>query len=571
MKRKSFFRGIGIGIVFILCMNMTVPVYASMEPQEETQMSSEEQENENESSATDEDESEIKDGMQQESPDSSSQEVEVEIEDSEIGENQDELAESDTDMTEDTASIEESEQQGQDNSLETQSIPSENQDAITEDMPDSGEASTNDNGISTYFTNRTQSEAIQWVKSQVGKSLDMDGAYGAQCVDLILAYYDYLGVPRASGNGADYTWNSLPRGWQRLQGAAPQPGDILVYTGGYGHVAIYESDYSTYHQNFDGHSYVERITYRYNGLSNPYWGVIRPDWNSNTQASITFSNDDCQWDTTNAYIYTKANASFRGTFTEAGMTIWDTSGKEVASKKEYINTNGSYLEIWYNITNDTGVKLISGQRYNYQFYTVFNGTRFNGPQKTFITNSITPSNVTGLKATAVGKNKVRLSWNIVSGANGYLIYAHKNGKYAYCGMSSSNAFIDKKALDTEYNFYWVFAYVKNSDGKIFPGGCQQYVYAKGIIPAVLNLKATSVKGGVKLSWSKRAEAVGYLVYGRRAGGKYEYIGMTTMGTSFTDKKASKTKYNYYWVYPYHKNGNKMVPGGVPKYTYGRAR
>ena len=68
---------------------------------------------------------------------------------------------------------------------------------------------------------KSQAEALQWVKSQVGKSIDADGACGAQCVDLILAYYDFLGVPRASGNGADYTYNALPDGLQRLKGATP--------------------------------------------------------------------------------------------------------------------------------------------------------------------------------------------------------------------------------------------------------------------------------------------------------------------------------------------------------------
>lgn len=133
-------------------------------------------------------------------------------------------------------------------------------------------------------TSRTQAEALAWVKSVVGKSIDADGVYGAQCVDLILAYYDYLGVPRSSGNGGDYAYNTLPSGWSRIQGAAPQPGDILVYTGGYGHVAIFESTYSTYHQNFNGHSYVERITFAYNKLTNPYWGVIRPNFNTHTHS-----------------------------------------------------------------------------------------------------------------------------------------------------------------------------------------------------------------------------------------------------------------------------------------------
>ena len=130
----------------------------------------------------------------------------------------------------------------------------------------------------------TQTEALQWVKAQIGKSIDADGVNGAQCVDLIKAYYSYLGVSPASGNGCDYAWNSLPSGWTRIQGGTPQPGDILVYgeavSGDCGHVAIYESTYSTYHQRFSG-NYVQQVTgIAYNGFSNPYWGIIRPTWSS---------------------------------------------------------------------------------------------------------------------------------------------------------------------------------------------------------------------------------------------------------------------------------------------------
>ena len=104
---------------------------------------------------------------------------------------------------------------------------------------------------------------------------------------LIKAYYSYLGQTSPGGNGADYSWNQLPAGWQRLQNAQPQKGDILVYSGNnanpYGHVAIYESDYSTWHQNFDSQRKVVNVTnIRYNGFDNPYWGVIRPDFSSAT-------------------------------------------------------------------------------------------------------------------------------------------------------------------------------------------------------------------------------------------------------------------------------------------------
>ena len=184
-----------------------------------------------------------------------------------------------------------------------------------------------------------------------------------------------------------------------------------------------------------------------------------------------------------------------------------------------------------------------------------------------------PEAVTNLKSVSAGKQKVKLTWDASEGAEGYLIYAQKNGKYGYVGMTTKGTtFTDTKALDTDYNYYWVFPYVTDTHtGKMLPGKCTKYVWAKGVIPAVQNLKASSVKGGVKLTWTEQKDAEGYLVYGQRAGGKYGYVGMTTKGTTFTDAKASKTAYNYYWVFPYHKDGQgNMIVGGTPKYTYGRA-
>ena len=174
-------------------------------------------------------------------------------------------------------------------------------------------------------------------------------------------------------------------------------------------------------------------------------------------------------------------------------------------------------------------------------------------------------------AVPAGKNKVKLTWNAVKGAEGYLIYAQKNGQYGYVGMTTKGTtFTDSKALDTDYNYYWVFAYFKNGD-KMIPGGCVKYVYAKGVCAAVTNLKASSQKGSVKLSWTASEGAEGYLVYGIRPGGSYGYIGMTTQGTTYTDSKASKTDYTFYWVFPYHKTNGQMIVGGTAKYTYGKAK
>ena len=128
---------------------------------------------------------------------------------------------------------------------------------------------------------KTADDAINWVKGLQGKTVG-----SGECVALIYAYYSYLGQTSPGGDGKDYWTNALPAGWTRIQNAQPQKGDILVYgwsaKNPAGHVAIYESDYSTWHQNFGSARYVTHVTYRYNSFDNPYLGVIRPDFSSAT-------------------------------------------------------------------------------------------------------------------------------------------------------------------------------------------------------------------------------------------------------------------------------------------------
>lgn len=106
---------------------------------------------------------------------------------------------------------------------------------------------------------KTADDAINWVRSLNGQTVG-----SGECVALIVAYYSYLGQTSPGGNGADYSWNQLPAGWTRIQNAQPQKGDILVYSGNgankYGHVAIYESDYSTWHQNYAYQRKVVHVT-----------------------------------------------------------------------------------------------------------------------------------------------------------------------------------------------------------------------------------------------------------------------------------------------------------------------
>ena len=250
-------------------------------------------------------------------------------------------------------------------------------------VPISASASTN---------GHTAQEALAWVRSQLGKSLDYDGVYGAQCVDLIKYYYDYLGCASyARGNGADYATNTLPSGWARYKGAQPQPGDILVYSGTSdnpnGHVAIYEADNITYHQNFNGCAYVVRFNYHYkNDVYSPYWGVIRPDFGTGAIAGSWEGPTISEITETNARLYGKLVYNGKPHTTQMGVHIYDSSNKLVASKDESTNYVEPYVWIYYdNLASELGLTLVSGKTYKVVFYAIANGKEYWSPTVSFTT------------------------------------------------------------------------------------------------------------------------------------------------------------------------------------------
>ncbi|GAA1702911.1 CHAP domain-containing protein [Dietzia cercidiphylli] len=88
----------------------------------------------------------------------------------------------------------------------------------------------------------------QFVAKHNGGKWDFDGAYGAQCVDLIQFYNrDVVGAPRLSGNAKDLFGNASGTHYHKLgSGTAPVKGDVAVWGasvgGGYGHAGIVLAD-----------------------------------------------------------------------------------------------------------------------------------------------------------------------------------------------------------------------------------------------------------------------------------------------------------------------------------------
>ena len=206
-----------------------------------------------------------------------------------------------------------------------------------------------------------------------------------------------------------------------------------------------------------------------------------------------------------------------------------------------------------------------------------------------INEDVTLPSVTDLQASPAGKNRVVLEWTSNRYADGYLIYARKNGVYGYCGMTtiiidvtppsnpspSMNVYVsrftDIAALSSG-NDYYVFPYITDYAGTMYPGTVSVMVSAAGVCTAVQNLALTEQIGAVFLEWTASPDADGYLLYGYHNGGSYGYIGMLSgnSNTSYTDNLASTSLLNRYWVFPFFYESGNVVPGVVSEEVNGYA-
>ncbi len=290
-------------------------------------------------------------------------------------------------------------------------------------------------GAKVYATSKTADEAISWVQSKVGTKIDMDGAptdQPYQCVDLVKAYYSYLGVSPVQGNGADYVSNSLPSGWTRVKNGTPQKGDILVYTGGskgFGHVGIYEANRITYHQNVNG-PYVEKITaFAYNGFTEtPYWGYIRPNW-SNAPTPVDYGADFYS----NIGVYNGSSFQSMGINANNNYNVGFVGGNDPTTDEGRVKSDTYKSRFWRYRRNSDGSYRINSCLYT-DYYLTAEGTSDG-------------SNVKVVKG--YDANNARQRWFFYKDSNGYYYCKSAASNYYLWYNQSHNLQIRKKDADHE--------------------------------------------------------------------------------------------------------------------------
>lgn len=463
------------------------------------------------------------------------------------------------------------------------------------------------------YSAHTQSEAVAWAQSQLGKALDYDGVYGAQCVDLICYYYQYLGTTSPGGNAEAYRRNSLPGGWTRVYGNY-QPGDIAVWkpsysygsysTSVYGHVGIVTSadsvGFNAVNQNFN---YKEYCTQNWFPLQ-VVECAIRPDFGSGSSA-ISYSNVRTSWtDTWNAEIAGDIQNPGRATVAQVGAYIWDSTGTCVVDHRENCGLNYSTINQTLNIASEARPSgLRSGETYTYQFWANANNQYYFSGKASFtiqdntkpVISDVKISNLTseGYTVTCTATDNYKIdrvqfpTWTAANEQDDLLKDWVTNVKCR--GTKNGNTYsftVRRSDHNGEYGVYKTHIYAYDKAGnyacvplnyinvekkKAKPGNTgkvnsstvqknQTTTSQNNKVPVVKVKKRT--RNSVTLQWKKMKNVTGYRVYrSTKKNSGYKLVKKLNKNTvKYTNRNLKRKKTYYYKIVPMIKSGGKVYKG-----------
>lgn len=181
-------------------------------------------------------------------------------------------------------------------------------------------------------------DGVKWAVSNIGNSLTDGQKYGAQCATFVIEFTKKYWKVHPTGNAKDFINFKWPKGFQVIKGKnqIPQPGDIFVFGGTYGHTGVVTEANAKYFNSIDQNWYNESLTkgspaafvedHEYTN----FLGVIRPPYEDAEKGAVKKTT---KIETINKTInYKMANRS--GNL--KGVVIHNTAGSATA-KQDYTN------------------------------------------------------------------------------------------------------------------------------------------------------------------------------------------------------------------------------------------
>ncbi|MDA9472266.1 CHAP domain-containing protein [Enterococcus sp. 5H] len=152
-------------------------------------------------------------------------------------------------------------------------------------------------------------DVVNYTNNLVGQSIDEDGAFGSQCMDLTVHIMKRFFGWHPTGNAINLTFQTIPSGFKRMQivsSSEIKAGDILVWGLGsfaaYGHTAIavengssngtfVSVDQNWVNPSLEVGSPAARIVHNLNGV----WGVIRPNYEKEAPEQTKKEEEFLMW------------------------------------------------------------------------------------------------------------------------------------------------------------------------------------------------------------------------------------------------------------------------------------
>ena len=299
----------------------------------------------------------------------------------------------------------------------------------------------------------------------------------------ITAVTDKDTVNAVSGLASSATVNSVTLSWNKVTGATGYKAEMLV-NGQW--TQVYSGTATTFTK--DGLSAETSYEFRVYAVKNKAVSEA---------AKITAATDK---ETVNAV---------SGLNTQAGVNsvklTWNAVEGATGYKAEML-VNGVWKQIYAGTATEcTKSGLLADTSYEFRVCAVKNNAVSDYANITAVTNKETVNAVTGL-TTFVGTNSIKLSWNTVSGADGYIVEMLVNGEWKQVYSDTYPSFTQNGLKpDTSYEFrvYAAKNGVRSDYTKIAA------VTTKETVDAVSGLNAQSGVNQIKLTWNAVEGATGY--------------------------------------------------------------
>lgn len=167
---------------------------------------------------------------------------------------------------------------------------------------------------------------------------------------------------------------------------------------------------------------------------------------------------------------------------------------------------------------------------------------------------ILPANVTGMKAAATSANAVKLTWNKVTGADGYVVYlynksAKKWERYAKTTGGNNVQLVNKLNPGEAYAFTARAYKTANGKEKLSPSFTN---FKTSTNPAKVSFSVTSkAKGSATYSWKKVTGATSYALYYKASlGASWKKVGTVNNRTTSFTKTGLRSGTGYFTVRAY---------------------